>query len=301
MTRRTLWTGLAVIALLIFAAAHYAQADVITCTTACDGRKPKSALLPADIVQWCESGGGLSQGAPLAICPNIVRLRVDNLQSYSWTLTDTGWYRFVDVPTAPVVVPYKQFIPPMYPKPFGNGSAYKIDTVNPRGGNVFANPSVLAYYYHDGTKWQCFGYASDPSKWASDKIDLLQSSVFALFLGDKAPADAALKANLARRLTLEEATVRDALCATIPVPPPIVVPPPVPVVEYVVSFWITGQRPVYPVVAGVRKTSNIGHIETDKPCDCVKLKDGSYCSVEGQPKTTTGVFPANSVAVCAKK
>jgi hypothetical protein len=307
----------AIVAVVLLCAIYVdARADVVTCanhpTCTVEVNKPKASLVASDLVLWCESGGTLVQGAIRGDCavPAQRWLRFDNLQDQSWTFTTNGWYRNVNIVDAPPVVipppipvppkPFVAFVPPMYPKPFGAGTEYRTDTVNPRGGNTLANDSVLAYFYNDGFKWTCYGFAGNPSTWAREKFDLVLGSITALILGDRGPADATLKSNMNRFLTAEEATVRDALCASIPRP--------LPPLNYVVLKSTSGTRPVYPLTDKLG-TKKIGDIATGSPCDCVKqrfISSSLYCSVEGQskivaPGTPAALFPANSVAICAKK
>jgi len=80
-----------------------ARADVVVCVDqACTQRtaKPKASLVATDVVLWCSSGSTAGSQS----CATPQPLRYGSVQQYSWVLTDTGWYRLQDVPTAPVFV-----------------------------------------------------------------------------------------------------------------------------------------------------------------------------------------------------
>jgi hypothetical protein len=101
----------AFIAFIVFTLPAFA--DVVTCQTAnCQTptNRPKSAMVGADFVKWC--GAGAVEGATQATCPTATWIPWGQLQPDSWTLTTTGWYRQVDIPTGPVVPP-----PPPPPPP----------------------------------------------------------------------------------------------------------------------------------------------------------------------------------------
>jgi len=76
-----------------------------------------------------------------------------------------------------------------------------------------------------------------------------------------------------------------AIKKLLPTPPPIIPPPP-PVVEYwiVATFAANLDRPAYPVVAGVRKTTSNGRALVGSVCNCtVKFVETStYCGVNGR-------------------
>jgi hypothetical protein len=96
-----------------------AFADVVTCPTAncaMPVTKPKAAMYAVDYVKYC--GSGSTQGATESTCPTATWIPWGQLQSYSWTLTTTGWYRQADIPTGPVVPP-----PPPPPPPVGTPAA----------------------------------------------------------------------------------------------------------------------------------------------------------------------------------
>ncbi len=172
----------------------------VTCTS--ETTKLKASLVAADRVLWCESGGALTQGAPLASCPNIVRLRVDNLQSYSWTLTDTGWYRYADIPATSVVPPPAAF--PGYTCFPKDASEVRIAK---RGANGFA-----LWYCDKPTKIVQHWFCGDPTNIPDGEITFTKLIALAKV---KRPCNATEK-SLANEVTWLRAAVVNGTSLTAP-------------------------------------------------------------------------------------
>lgn len=196
--------------------------------------------------------------------------------------------------------PYVVSIPIQYPFPFGTGSDYKLDTVNPRGGNVLLQPAVSAWWYNDSYLYTCYGLAGDVKTWAIDKAKAGLSAVASLVKGDRKPMDALFTTNVVRALTPEEATLRDDLCSLIPKQPLVYVVNP--------SGATDNKRPAYTRNPdGTRNTTRIGYAQVLTQCNCARpenrIKEANlYCSVAGSPNIgTSAVLPDNAVTICVKQ
>ncbi len=111
----------AILLLMVVACMSCAKAAVIVCAdTACKTRQSKelAALAPDDLVLFCSSGA--ADGSPESACASSQPYRWGGMQSYSVTLTDTGWHRRDSIPatTGPPSSPWKYEQPDCFPKSF---------------------------------------------------------------------------------------------------------------------------------------------------------------------------------------
>lgn len=219
------------------------------------------------------------------------------LRDYGCSLWEFEVYGSAVAATPPLV--YQPYAPPMYPMPWGQGSDWKSDTLNPRGQDPLVHDGVAAWWYNDGFTWTCYGVAGNPSNWIQAEIHDGMNALAALKAGDRSLLDAFVKTKVNRFLTADEAALRDSLCSTIAKQP---------LVYVVKGNGSSTTRPAYGRnVDGSLSAKKLGDVQTFTACDCSSadkriLGASLYCSVAGSSIVgTRSVFPANAVSICAKQ
>lgn len=281
-------TGMKIIGALVglmLAAAFwsYAKADVCTSTN-CATKKPVSAMVSTDPVLWCD---GSYSGSS---CSKILPLTWGGTSSFTVVLTDTGYFPkdkipATTVPTTPA--PYVVKPTSCFPKPLGSGSSFEWEALTP-GDSRRSKPSVFVYACNDGYTYQPFAYAGNYANKAEEIGDAL---VFAL-KGNTIPLYALTVSGVSRPLTDPEKLKRDELYKALNLPP-----------LWIVKASTTTSRPAYKLTNGVLG-SQVGKVETGKPCDC-KLRytnsTSTYCGVSDQLNYGTQTkLPADAVTICSK-
>lgn len=264
------------------------KADVCTSTN-CATKKPLSAMVSTDPVLWCD---GSYSGST---CSKILPLTWGGTSGFTVVLTDTGYFpkdkipaTSVPVPVPPPSAPYVVKPASCFPKPLGSGSSFEWEALA-KGDNRLTKPSVFVYACNDGYTYQQFAYAGNYANKAEEIGDAL---VFAL-KGNTMPLYALTVSGVSRPLTDPEKLKRDELYKALNLPP-----------LWIVKASTTTSRPAYKLTNGLLG-SQVGKVETGKPCDC-KLRytnsTSTYCGVSDQLNYGTQTkLPADAVTICARQ
>lgn len=288
------------LALLLLVASLSTQADVLVCMnpTACTTTttKPKISLTAADLVQWCSSGD-VTQGSSTG-CTSKQWITYNQMQPYSWAMTDTGWYRVSDVPTvAATTTPSTTFTavkPNCWFAPIGSGTLPKFDTLSPRGGNVATEPALITWGCSDGYVYSRVTYSGILSARAAEFASAYAKAAFSR---DTSGLDA-LSLKVTRPLTDAEQVFSMQLFQESN-PPPL----------WVVAKASSTTRPAYNLDAGalgskVGTVSILGSDGKPQACNCglrYQNSTSTYCGVGGLDNIgTTSKLPNNAVTICAK-